>query len=272
MNSDITPLFTTHYSIRDSLLTLDGDIFKKDDKGNKTKEIYIDDKRPVSLFALAAVHKLPEVFIVDSSLAGFWEAYKNSKDLNIPFYYGLKLVVCADLNVKDEPGETQSADSESSVVIFLKNSEAYKDAIKIYSKAATDGIYKDVPRLDWKTLNSMWTENLSLTLPFYSSFLARNLLMFRRSIIPDIAKMNPIFWLEDHKLPFDNMIAKSVKDYTAAHGYEMQRAHSIYYHLAEDYIVYQTLKCIDKRSMLVKPELQHFGSREFSFDSYQKLS
>ena len=266
----ILPLFTTHYSKCDSILTLDGDVYKKDEKGNKTNEVIIDGERPVSLFAVARVHGLKELFITDNSLAGFWEAYKNAKEFGIPCYFGMKLVVCDDLKGKDDKDTSSSRDTESTVIIFLKNSEAYKDAIKLYSKAAVDGFYYQ-PRLDWKTLNELWTPNLMLALPFYSSFLARNLLMFGRSIQPDIEKLNPTFFLESHDLPFDGLLKETVLNYAKETGFTVQPTHSIYYYKTVDHLAYQVLKCIDNRTTLMKPELSHHGSDQFSFESYQQL-
>ena len=277
---DTIPLFTSHYSKCDSLLTLEGDIYQKNDKGEKTKEVYIDEERPISLFAIGAVHKLPQLYIVDNVLAGFWQAYKNSYEFNVPCYYGLKMVVCDDMTKGDDKDTTSSQDTESSVIIFLKNSAAYSDASRIYTEAATKG-FDHHPRLDWKTLNALWTPNLMLCLPFYSSFLARNLLFARRSIIPNIDKLDPTFFVENHDLPMDLFLKDTVVSYANANGFKMQSSHSIYYYRTEDHLAYMTLKCIDKpprgkdnanRAILFKPNLDGHGSRLFSFESFHPLS
>lgn len=242
------PIFCSHYSIGRSILT-----------GDEPEEIV--DNSPVSIFSIAKKHNLKEVFIADTNMSGFIQYYKSAEKAKVEFRFGLKLVVCNDLTKKDE----ESFSSESKVTIWCLNSEGYKDLIKIYSKAATDGFYY-IARTDWITLNKQLTENLEITIPFYDSFIHNNKLK-NNNCIPSFTKP-PKFHIEDHNLPFDNLLKDFVIEYCKSNNYEMVNSHQVYYYKKEDGISYQTFRCINNRSTLGSPKMDHFSSDEFSFESY----
>ena len=115
----------------------------------------------------------------------------------------------------------------------------------------------------------MWTENLSLAIPFYDSFLHVNLLTLG-NCVPDFPD-KPVFFMEDHGLPFEGLINDAILQYCAINGNEIVQTHTCYYFLAKDVLSYNTYRCILNRSSLDKPQLDHFSSEEFSFESYLKL-
>lgn len=249
MDKNITPLFTSHYTFGRSTLTLE-----------KPEEI--NDNKPISILSLAKKYELDKVFLAESNFSGFVEAYKNFKDNKIQLIFGLKLVICSDMTDKSEA----SFKSESKVVIWMKNSEAYKDLIKIYSKAATDGFYY-IPRLDWKTLNGMWTTNLSLSIPSYSSFLHQNLLK-NGECVPDINKLEPNIFYSRMDLPFDELIMNCHIDYAKNNKLEINQCHPIYFYSHKQFNSYLTFRCIHNRGQLSMPKLDHFSSNNFCFEKY----
>lgn len=269
----VQPIFTSDNSICDSILTLSKDIFKKVTEVKDGKEIVretnepeVKPDSPASIFAIAKCHGLEKACIVDSSMTGFWEAYKTSKALKLQLIFGLKICVTENLSKKDDA----SLLTDSNAIIMCKNSQAYYDIIKIVSEANVNGFYYR-PRIDWTTLNAFWTDNLVLAFPFYSSFLAKNVMNNRHSAVPTLDKIKePIFFREEHSLPFDQLLAEGLNAYCTSNGYEIMDTHTIYYYKDEDSIAYQTLKCIHNRSTLSKPELGHFGSDKFSFEEYQR--
>ena len=254
MENNIIACFRTHYSLGRSTLTLD----KYDSKIPEIKE-----NAPVSICAIAKKHSLKEVFLIDSSFSGFIEAYENLSEIDVQLRFGVKLVVCDDINKKDDGSRV----NESKLIVFLKNSNAYKDAIKIYSKAATDGFYY-YPRIDWNHLKALWTENLLLAFPFYDSFLHNNLLTYKCSIVPDWGQIKPAFFVCEHSLPFDGLIKDAVNEYTRQNGLEVIKGHNVYYYSSSDYSSYVVFRCINNRSTLNKPDLEFFTSSDFSFESY----
>jgi hypothetical protein len=94
--------------------------------------------------------------------------------------------------------------------------------------------------------------------------------------VPDFTKIKPNFWLENNNLPFDSILNKYVSDY-CKDKYKTQDVKSIFYEKKEDVEALQTYKIICGRkfgrpSTLSCPNLDHFGSDEFCFESYAKLT
>lgn len=243
---DIIPLLTSHYSIGESILTLE----------NETE---IKENSPVSIIAIAKKHKITDVHIVESSMSGFIETYQNCKKNNLNLRFGYKVCVCEDINQKDDP----SFLTESNVIIWILNSQGYKDLLKIHNQAATDGFYY-IPRTDWTQIKEKMTENLAISLPFYSSYIAKNTLNFKHRAIPDFGSISPIHHVENHELPFDLLLGKKVNE----SGLKIQKTHSVYYYKNEDITPFTVFRCINKRSEWDCPNLSAFSVDNFSFQSY----
>lgn len=252
--SEITPVFSTHYSIGSSVLTLE--------EAGKTKE-----GAPISICDLAKEHGLKQVVIVDGRIDGFLEAYKNIQKVGIAqLIYGVKFVICADMNKKDE----ESLSTESSVIVFIRNTQGYSDLIKLYNRAWTDGFYYQ-GRLDWGILRAFWTPNLTLALPFFSSFVAKNLTTMS-SIVPSFPE-TPIWAFRevDSGLPFAPVIERGLEKFAAESGAEIMDVKTIYYKDRKGFKPYQVLRCIANRSSFESPKIDHLASDHFSFEDYLRL-
>lgn len=245
-------LISTHYSLGESLITLEDET-----------EI---NSGPVSAIAIAKTHKLSHVNIVDSSMSGFVQGYENFKKHKIEFRFGYKVCVCEDINDKSE----ESFNTESSVIIWALNSSAYADLVKISTRAACDGFYY-IPRIDWKTLKSLWNDNLGLSMPFYSSFLARNTTKYKMRCIPDFSFTKPIFHLEEHGLPFDYILRNAVESFTKTNSFKTAESHTCYYYKRNDVLKHQIFRCINKRTKVEKPNLEHYSSDSFCVEAVLNL-
>jgi len=247
---DIIPLWSSHYSFGKSILTLD-------------KPEKINESAPISIFSIAKENKLREIFLVESSMSGFVETYLNSQESKIPVRFGLKLTVCEDINDKSD----KSFKTESKVIIWLKNSNN-KQLNRIWTRAATDGYYY-IPRISWKELQSLWDENLSLSIPNYGSFLHNNLLK-GYECAPDFGKIKPnIFW-NDMSLPFDNLIKSAHINYGQNNNLDIREVHPIYYYNTNCFYAYNVFRAIQNRSVMSKPQMDHFSSSNFSFQKYME--
>lgn len=246
------PLFTSHYSIFRSILTLD-------------EASEIKDNAPVSIFSIAKENNLDQIHLAETSFSGFVQFYKRCKEYKKHGIYGIKLIVCENLDIKDE----DSIKTESKVIVWMKNSAGYKDLIKIYTKAATDGFYYQ-PRIDWQHLKRMITENLAVTIPFYDSFIFNNLMVYDSRAVPDFGNYVPALHLEDHQLPFSNRVIELVKNYSIANKLEIINSHSVYYLKDADFKAYCVFRAIGNRSTFNKPELEYFSSDKFSFEEYKR--
>lgn len=252
---EIIPVFTSHHTIGRSILTLD-----KDKK--------IDPNKPVSILTIAKTHGEEAVFVVDTDISGYWKLYQNSKALGVKAIFGLKLTMCSNLDSKEEDVEK----TESNVIVAFKNSQAYYDFVSLYSMASTTGRRGHFRRLDWNTLRSRWTDNLLLFVPFYSSFIAKNLMELDHQSIPEFGKLNPVFFSENHDLPFDGIINEGIEKYTASEGYAIQPSHKVLYYKDADVMKHLTFQCMSKRKTWDKPELPHYSSDQFSYESYRRAA
>jgi DNA polymerase III alpha subunit len=250
MNKNILPIFSSHFSLGKSTLTLE-------------KPEPIEDNKPISIFSIAKENKLTEIYLVENNFSGFIQAYKTSKDNKINLKFGLKLVICNDLADKSEA----SFKTESKVIIWMKNSDAYKDLIRIYSKAATDGFYY-LPRLDWKHLQEMFTNNLILSIPSYGSFLHNNLLK-GYECVPDFGKLKYNIMYSRMSLPFDFLIEENHKNYAKNNNIEILETHPIYFYSLKQLDSYICFKAIHKRGQFSAPKIDNHGSSDFCWENYK---
>lgn len=221
-----------------------------------------------SIIDIALENKQKEVFLVENTMSGFLDAFKNLKEVGINLNFGLRLDICPDLEDKSH----ESVDKTSRIIIFCLNSQGYYDLIKLHNIAHTQGIYKDTTehysgaRIDYKTLQSLWTENLHLSVPFYDSYIHRNLL-HRGQCIPEFGNIKPSVMQESNDLPFDFLIQHSI-DKSVNKDWERINTKSIYYKNRKDFDAFLTYRAIQKRQTYAKPNLNSMGSREFSIESW----
>lgn len=246
-------ILNTHYSLGRSTFTAEK---------SKGKLSY-----PISVIDLALEHKLDKLVIVDSTISGAIELSQNCAAAKIKLIYGLKVVVCQDINEKSE----SSLKTEAKYIIFVKNNQGYKDLIRISTALNITGFYYR-GRIDFKTLKKYWNDkNLSLAVPFYDSFLHLNTLESHLHV-PDFSFARPTFFIEDNNLPFDYLIEKRVREYATVNKYETLPAQSIFYYDRQDFISYLCLRCINNRSSLERPELNGMSSDSFNFLRWKELN
>jgi DNA polymerase III alpha subunit len=248
------PLFKSHFSIGKSILTLEDPITHKEGKSD-------------SVFTIATENKLKEVVLVEDSLTGFLQAKKQADNLGLKLIFGLRINMKEDskINPKEE-----SQQSSHKIIIFAKNANGCKLLNSISSEANTENFNC----VDRKTLKKYWkNKDLLLAVPFYDSFIFNNLIKFC-NCTPNFDFCKPTLFIENNSLPFDNFVAKKVQEYAAGNNLKTQHTKSIYYKNKKDVKALQTYKCITGRSFgnktLSKPNLDHFGSNEFCFESWKK--
>lgn len=258
-NSDVVPLFSSACSLSQ------GGIFTVEKAGAAAKagRKY----GPTSLCDLAKTEGLTQLHLVDDRFVNFMAAEKSLKAVNCALTFGLKVVVCDDMTDKSEA----SFKNESKVVIWMAGdgSADYRALINLYTLAAQDGFYY-VPRLDWKTLCKHWHKDLLLSLPFYSSFLARNTLTFA-SIVPALPAEPLVFIEVGQNLPFDGLLQGAVDRYVANTGVPVQRVKSVYYRAREDSKQFVVWRAILKRTSWEEPKMDWMWSREFCWTAYKEL-
>jgi len=250
------PLFKSHYSIGKSILTLAPPDADRSPDG------------PASIFDIAIENNLSKVVLVEDSFMGFLEAQQMSENLGLEFIFGLRFDLCQDVA---DTTDSSLAKCSHKVIIFPKNAAGCKTLNHIYTQCKT----KYSGWLDLSILSSLWKDrHLVLAIPFYDSFIFKNLTTFN-ACIPNFPFTSPTFFLEDNGLPFDPLVAEGVHQYSAAHDHPTQSVHSIYYKNRSDFSAYLAYKLICGRNSfagrslsLEKPNFDHMGSKEFCWESY----
>tara|TARA_R100000008_G_scaffold72358_1_gene50522 strand:+ start:32 stop:790 length:759 start_codon:yes stop_codon:yes gene_type:complete len=247
----VLPLFKSQYSLGRSILTLEA------------AESSLE-RGPDSIVDLALENDLKKVFLIDDTMSGFLQGYKNLAEKEIKLVFGLRVTVCPDMGEKNEDSRHKSC----KYIVLCKNEAGYKNLIKIASDSSRLGFYYE-PRIDFKTLKQYWSDDLTLCVPFYDSFLYKNLLT-DSVCIPDFDFTTPTFFEEDNDLPFDQILQRGIESYCSKNNYETISTKSVYYAKKKHFKAYLTFRCINKRSTLDKPELEHMGSHEFSMESWRE--
>ena len=243
------PLFKSHYSLGRSILTLE-------DKSE------VDDY-PDSIIQIAKENKLKELFLVEDNMSSFLEAYTNTRNNNIKLNYGLRITITESIEDKSE----ESRSKNSKIIIFFKNNEGYSRLTKLYSKASKEGFYYE-PRLDYKVLSENWSDDLLLCVPFYDSFIYNNTLK-NFICVPNFSFTKPIVFIENNDLPFDIIIKNKMLNFIKENNLEVFLVKSIYYKNKKDFKSYLTFRCINNRTTLNKPEIEHMSSDSFSFEEWK---
>lgn len=241
------PIFKSCYSIGKSILTIDS----SDESDG-----------PDSIIDICKENNINQLVLVEDCMTGFIKSHNVCAENNIQLIFGLRLTCCN--NIDDE-----SNVSNHKIIIFAKND----DGCRLLNKIATFSSLSGKNRIDFNYLNSIWSDDLDLVIPFYDSFIFNNN-MYLNNCIPDFNKIKPSFLIERNNLPFDSLVEKLILKFSN-HGekYETTLCKSIYYKNKKDYQALQTYKILCNRSFgkvssLSNPNLNHFGSDEFCFESY----
>lgn len=243
------PMFKSNYSIGKSILTLE-----MPEEGS-------DNLASDSILQIAKDNNLEKLVLVEDSMIGFLEAHKSCSKLNIQLIFGLRLNCCNDVSEEDKEK------SKHKIIIFAKNDNGCKLLNKIYSHAFCD----NSSFADCKYLASIWSEaDLRLGIPFYDSFIYNNNFLFS-NCIPNFHFTKPVYFVERNNLPFDESLERLVESFSK----ETVLSKSIFYNLKKDVFAFQTYKCITNRAFgkeqsLSSPNLNHFGSDEFCWESFKE--
>lgn len=246
----MVPLWTSKDSAGESILTMQP--AGRSQSGEST-----------SIIDLALSVKMRSIFLVETGMTGFLTAFNNARAAKLNLYYGIKLKICRSVQDKSK----ESRDTESNVIVFLKHEKAYSKFIKLWNRAAVEHFYW-YPRIDSNVLREFWDdEGLMLAFPFYSSFIARNYLSLSECIV-DFGFTNPLFFIEESGLPFDEIIARRLRSFTTNNSLRLVPARSIYYEKYSDLESAQIMRCIKNRTSLDCPNLEHFSSNRFCFEDF----
>ena len=255
-NKDITPIFYSHASGK-SILT-----------GWKESECV--EGGPTSIIKLVKQAGLKKFIYVGSSFHDYVEILKNSEAAGLQMIFGLEILMCPNSEEKTD----EAIKSNHKIIVFQKNSEGYKDLVKLYSKWKTNISNKYYEfRFDYKQLRECWTPNLSLALPFFNSFLAANTLQYNCIIIPDLPTEEVVLFREVGLVhPHKDLIDFAVDEFNKEGKYEELAVKSIFYEKREDSKPWIVYKAIQSRGNFSAPKLEYLASDDFCWESYMELT
>lgn len=233
----IKPIFKSTYSIGKSILTLE------------------------DIVDLSKGSGLKSIALVEDNLTSFMKAFHLFHENEIDFIYGLRLKMCNE-NFED--------DSCHKNVIFAMNDEGCKIINKIYSFCFVE----NNGSITYKQLKNLWDkDSLSFVVPFYDSFIHENNFNLK-NCIPELDGLDPKFWIERNNLPIDHLIENKVVEFVKD-KYPISQVKTICYKNKADVEALQTYKILCNRSFgrqatLSNPNLSHFSSDEFCWESYKE--
>jgi hypothetical protein len=249
-------LFKTHNSFGRSILTIDPP--EKDE----TTIFGVPYLRSV----LSLGKALPRIFCVEDSLCGLKSTISAFENAGKQLVFGLRLDV--------KPSNESCA---SKIVVFANGSEGilalrkldtlrHESADLVVDLSSAEAAW--LPNnLDWRGLF------LQVVIPFYDSFLAKNVLSFT-SIDLNPHESVPYFE-ESNGLPQDVLISRALV--SARKSNEVIPAKTIYYPSRVDFDAWLTYKIVCSRKFsksrtLDAPNEDHCGSVEFCWESYLEQS
>jgi DNA polymerase-3 subunit alpha len=266
MDYKVYPFFKSHFSLGRSILTLGDPPAEPKKEEDKLKDEYLI--HPDSIIDICKKNNMEKFFLIDDTISGFLEAKLNAEKADLQLIFGLRLTVLDDCTIKDEASKKK----ESKIVLIAKNAAGYNNLVKIASVAAKDGFYY-IPRIDKIKLKSLASDNLVCLIPFYDSFIYNNNLKISQCC-PDFLnvfnKEDVVFSTEDNDMPFDIPLVNCVEQYASGNNYKVIKSKSIYYKDRKDFLPYMTFRCIHNRTILSRPNLDHFCSKEFCFESWKE--
>lgn len=253
--NEIIPIFYDQSSFK-SILTFE--------KPKKCKEY-----GPASIVKICQDNGLKKCVVFSKNFSTFVDGWKNLKEIGVDLIWGIEFIICDDTNDKTD----ESRNNEHKIVVMMKNKDGYNDLLKIYSECHSNPDNKYyVQRFDLKKLKKLWTDNLILVLPFFDSFIAKNLLSFGASIVPDFSFTKPVIFKEvGSQIPFDAFINKALDKYNKDGKLIEVKTKTIYYEKRDDFRAYSVYRAIMNKEHHTKPNLEHFSSKEFCFESYFEL-
>jgi len=196
-------------------------------------------------------NNIDEVYIVEDSMAGFPEAFRLFGE---SLRFGVRFSIF---------NEDENPESESKIVAYADGDEGCKELYKLYTESFD------------KKLKTPWFgyNNLKFCIPFYDSFLHKNLTGFS-NCMPNLPEQI-LFNIEDNGLPFDQILESKVKQFIKNNPNPSVKVKSIYYENKEDIEAFQTYKCICNRqpgrqASLSNPRLDHFGSDRFCIEAWKE--
>lgn len=241
------PFFTSDNSIGRSILKL-----------KPTKQ----DGGPSDILTMVKEAALSEVFLVEDTMIGFLDAHKLFSGENISLRFGVRFKMCNDVTDEDHSKD------EYKLIVFATSDDGCKELYRLFSKAHTE----HNGYLDCGVIKEFNLDNFLFVHPFYDSYLYQNTFYFKNCIFDSLIEGRELWAWEENGLPMDTIMHKKLAFKVAS----CVKVKTVLYRARSDVEAYQVYRMACSRSFskksrgLSSPDLEHFGSAEFCFQSYME--
>lgn len=250
------PLIKTDFSIGRSIIQM----------GRVSDSVHNTPDQPDNIQDILEDYKWDKLFLVEDDLGGFVPGYLAAQKAGAQLIYGWRISLVED-------GAKKEKQPSSKAIIFVKSEKGWKKLVKIATKAQIDYFFEGA-RMDWKTLQELWCDELVLAIPHFDGFIHKNLCSKEQSI-PDFGRIKPYLFFEDCDLPFDGIIRRKSEEYAAAYGLKTLNVKTCYYKNRSDLVYFQSRKLMDRKTFgsggtIDEPNMEFFCSAEFSLESWEE--
>lgn len=225
---------------------------------------------PVSIVKLAKDEGLGQVFVVSTNFWTFFPLLENCKKEGIKLTFGLEILMTKDADDHSE----ESIFSNYNVIVAAKNSQGRIDLMKMYSawKTRKENKYYKY-RFDERQLLPLLTPNLTLCYPFFGSPLAKNLLIHKANIVPNIPDGTVLFREVNSEHPQEELINSMLDRFNGEKKYREQKVKTIFYKDRKDFkklTVFRTV--LSGEGNWNSPGMDFFCSDAFCYESLKELN
>lgn len=229
---------------------------------------------PISAIQLMKDAGVDEFSFVSPNMHNFMRLMKVCEKHKIRSTLGLEMWITDDAARLDE----QSRANESKVIIWMTKPMAYASLVNLHNafrakrnEAGEAKYFYYHFRYDWAGLKANWSDDLAISIPFFDSFLARNLLNYGSQIIPDFPA-KPFFHREiETGHPHEGLINAALDRFNAGGEYSIINTKTIYYARRADFKTYLVYRAMKNKTYFDKPELDFLCSPNFSWEDYMRL-
>lgn len=222
-----------------------------------------------SIISIAKELALEKFLYISPNFHSFVQCLKNSAEENLQMIFGLEVLMCMDRFDHSEA----SLITNHKVILLMNNSNGYKDLIKLYSAWKTDKNNKYYKyRFDFKGLKQYFTNNMTLVIPFFNSFVYTNTFVHGANIIPDYPTNDLVIMREiESEHPHEYLTNWALDNFNKDKEYKEINVKTCFCEKRQDIEALTVFRSIHNKSSFHEPEIPYFCSDAFCVESYKEL-
>lgn len=212
-------------------------------------------------------------YLISDNFHSFIEAWENTEEEKLQLIFGLEVLMCNDSLDKSDNAKK----SNHKIILWMESEDSYQKMIKLSTAWKTnkdnelDGTY----RFDYKQLKQYFDEkSMKFMIPYFDSFIQKNLLIYNAGVIPDISFIKNI-WVQseiDSGVPYSRLLDIEIDNFIKNNNncQKLQTKTCNYYN-KKDFLAWQINQCIHNHSDFSNPRKEFMCSDNFSFEDYKNL-